>query len=87
MALDIYFRSDLAQSIEAALRLATRMHVLSGNTNTEYLRGMYAFAEHQSTQYGLNWRSILHNVRESLEVDVLCVLDSALQLQLEAVVR
>jgi hypothetical protein len=77
MGLEIYLRSEIAQGIEAALRLAAKMYVANGGTNVEHLRGMFDLAEQQTAQYGLSWPSILHNVRQSLSVDVMEVLEPA----------
>ena len=77
VGLAIYQRSDLAKSIEAGLRLALRTYVANGGTNVEHLRGVFAFAEQQATQYGLSWPDLLHNVRQSLGVDVMEMLEPA----------
>ena len=75
----IYYRSDLAQSIQAALILSSQVYCNGGGRNPEFVSGMLTMAEHYAHQYGLNWGSILHNVREALDADALSVLDRSLQ--------
>jgi hypothetical protein len=63
MALDIYFKEDIAQAILAGLVLVLQT---DGGRNTEYLRGALSAYQHQAHVVGADWLGLLAKARSGL---------------------
>lgn len=77
MGIDIYFHEDIAQHTRAGVCLMLRTAQMS-NTPVEFILGVLAMAEHQTTIVGENWPGLLGQVRASLGTDLVGLLDEAM---------
>jgi hypothetical protein len=66
MALEVYFKDDIAQSIVAVTVAMLSAAVAHGGTNTEYCRGILDTARAQALNYGIPWMGILGELRGML---------------------
>jgi len=69
MALDVYFRDDVAQGIVAIAAAMLSTAVAHGGTNVEYCRGVLDTTRAQAINYGLSWRSLMGELRSTLLED------------------
>jgi len=75
MALDVYYRSDVAQQITSTLISMLTTAQAHGGGNVEYLRGAWDFARAQAVSYGIAWSGLVDELRAVLEDDARAVLD------------
>ena len=66
MALDVYFKDDVAQGIVAVAVAMLSAAVASGAINVEYCRGVVDVSRAQAMNYGLSWRALVGEIRAVL---------------------
>ena len=66
MAMEVYFKDDIAQGIVAVTVAMLSAAVAHGGTNTEYCRGILDTARAQALNYGIPWTAILGELRGML---------------------
>lgn len=66
MALEVYFKDDIAQGILAVTIAMLSAAVAHGGTNTEYVRGILDTARAQALNYGISWSKILAEMRNMM---------------------
>jgi hypothetical protein len=66
MALDVYFKEDIAQGIVAVTVAMLSASVAHGGTNVEYCRGVLDTARAQALNYGLPWMGLMGELRSTL---------------------
>jgi len=67
MALDVYFKEDVAHGIMCSVVTAYRAHLANGALNREWLKGVLDMAESQALLYGLPWPKLRVQIEERLE--------------------
>jgi len=82
MALDVYFREDVAQGIVSIAVAMLSTSVAHGGTNLEYCRGVLDTVRAQAVSYGIPWTSLMTDLRaillESERSDVLDLVSRSL---------
>lgn len=73
MAIDVYFKSEIQNSIVAGIVLAARM---TAGQDVEFLRGILALAQHQALAFGLSWQALVADARQNLTGDGCELLDA-----------
>jgi len=75
MALDVYFREDIAQGIVSIAVAMLSTSIAHGGTNLEYCRGILDTVRAQAVSYGIPWTAVLAELQtvllESQRSDVL----------------
>ena len=66
MPLEVYFKSDLAQSTTAITVAMLSSAIAHGGTNREYVRGVLDTARVHALNYGIPWTSVVRDVRVTL---------------------
>ena len=66
MALEVYFKDDIAQGIVAVTVAMLSASVAHGGTNVEYCRGVLDTARAQALNYGLPWTGLMSELRGTL---------------------
>lgn len=66
MALDVYFKDDIAQGIVAVSAAMLSTAVAHGGTNVEYCRGVLDMARAQALNYGLSWPVLVRSLHDVL---------------------
>ena len=66
MALEVYFKEDIAQGIVAVTVAMLSAAVAHGGTNAEYCRGVLDTARAHALNYGIPWTSIVGELRGML---------------------
>lgn len=82
MALDVYFKDDVAQGIVAVAVAMLSAAVAHGAINVEYCRGVVDVSRAQALNYGLSWGMLTDEIRAALDdqgIDVGRLLDSGLK--------
>jgi len=69
MALDVYFRDDIAQGIVSIASAMLSTAVAHGGTNVEYVRGVLDTAKAHALNYGIPWRALMSDLRSTLIED------------------
>lgn len=64
--LDVYFVSDIRQSIIAALVVAVETHVANGCANVEHLGGILTMAKGAALAFGIPWPFVVNGARVAL---------------------
>ena len=67
MALDVYFKEDIAQGIVAVAVAMLSTAVAHGGTNLEYCRGVLDTARAQALNYGIPWTALGGELRVTLQ--------------------
>ena len=67
MALEVYFRADIAQGITAVTVAMLSASVANGGTNVEYCRGVLDAARAQALAYGIEWSILVDKLRADLQ--------------------
>ena len=67
MALDVYFREDVAHGILCSVVGIYRAHVANGALNADWFNGVLAMAESQAMLYSLPWPTLRLQIEERLE--------------------
>ena len=67
MALDVFFKEDVAHGIMCSVVAMYRAHVANGGVNAEWFKGVLAMAESQALLYGLPWPKLRLQIEERLE--------------------
>lgn len=70
MALEVYFRDDIAQGLQAVTVAILSSAEAHGRTNLEYIRGALDLARAQALNYGIPWASLVRDISVSLSGDV-----------------
>jgi hypothetical protein len=82
MALEVYFKDDIAQGIIAVTVAMLSASVAHGGTNIEYCRGILDTARAQALNYGIPWTGLMSKLRGTLsdgeQGDVLDLIAQAL---------
>ena len=63
MALNVYYREDVARAILAGVMLAISAH----GQSDDYMAGVLAMAQHQAVTFGLPWPAIVQEAKILLE--------------------
>jgi hypothetical protein len=66
MALDVYFRDDIAQSIATVAVAMLSAAVAHGGTNSEYCRGVLDSARAQALNHGIPWAALSDEIHGAL---------------------
>jgi hypothetical protein len=66
MALEVYFKDDIAQGIIAVTVAMMSASVAHGGTNVEYCRGILDTARAQALNYGIAWTALMGELRGTL---------------------
>lgn len=69
MALDVYFREDIAQGIVSIAVAMLSTSVAHGGTNLEYCRGVLDTVRAQALNYGIPWQSLMTDLHTTLRQD------------------
>jgi len=80
MTLDVYFKSDLEQTISAITVAMLSTSIANGATNIEHARGVIDTARAHALNYGINWPALVTTMRGAIE-------DTGLQDLLELATR
>ena len=59
MALEVFFKEDIAQGIVAVTVAMLSASVAHGGTNVEYCRGILDTARAQALNYGIPWSGLM----------------------------
>jgi hypothetical protein len=70
MALEVYFKDDIAQGIVAVTVAMLSTADAHGWTNVEYVRGALDLARAQALNYGIPWASLKRGIVVTLSCDV-----------------
>lgn len=74
MAIDVYFKSEIRDSIVAGIVLAART---APDQDVEFLRGILAMAQHQALSFGLSWQALAADACRNLAGNGCELLDAA----------
>ena len=66
MALQVYFKDDIAQGIVAVTVAMLSTSVAHGGTNVEYCRGILDTARAHALNYGIPWSGLMGELRGML---------------------
>lgn len=66
MALQVFFKDDVAQGIVAVTVAMLSTAVAHGGTNVEYIRGVLDMARAQALNYGIPWTGLMGELRNAL---------------------
>ena len=66
MALDVYYRDDVAQQIVSVVVSMLSAAVAHGGGNIEYCRGVLDMARAQAVSYGIPWSGMVSDLRSTL---------------------
>ena len=66
MALDCWFREELAQSIIAVAVAMLSASVANGASNIEHARGVIDTSRAQALNYGISWRELVADLEATL---------------------
>ena len=66
MALEVYFRNDVAQGIVAVTVAMLSASVATGAANVEYCRGVVDTARAHALNYGIPWSGLARDLSETL---------------------
>ena len=66
MALDVYFRHDVAHGITAVAVAMLSAAAAHGGGNVEYCRGVIYTVRAQTTSFGIPWTSVAGQLRQAL---------------------
>ena len=66
MALDVYFKNDIAQGIVAVTVAMLSAAVANGAANIEYCRGVLDTNRAHALNYGIPWTGIAVDLRQTL---------------------
>jgi len=69
MALDVYFKDDIAQEIASVVVSMLSTAIAHGGSNVEYCRGVLDMARAQAVNYGIAWPPMLAELRATLSGD------------------
>lgn len=69
MALEVYFRDDIAQGIACVTVAMLSASMAHGGTNVEYCRGVMDSARAQAVNYGISWAALVADMRGLLKVN------------------
>lgn len=82
MALEVYFKDDVAQGIVAVTVAMLSASVANGASNLEYCRGVVDTARAHALNYGIPWSGLACNLSQTLsdagENDLLALVTKAL---------
>jgi hypothetical protein len=70
MALEVYFKDDIAQGIVAVTVAMLSTADAHGWTNVEYCRGILNTARAYALNYGISWTSLKRGIAMTLSCDV-----------------
>ena len=74
MALDVYFRDDIAQSIATVTVAMLSAAVAHVGTNSEYCRGVLDSARAQALNHGIRWATLTDEIQGALSDAAQCEL-------------
>lgn len=74
MALDVYFRFEIAHALTAVAVGMISASVANGADNIEYIRGMLETTRANAEAFGIEWSPIVAKLRETRQADVLALL-------------
>lgn len=77
MALDVYFKDDIAQSILAGVVLAIRTAQANEMASADYVSGILAMAEHQALTFGVSWLWTTGEAQAALGASYIDLFDQA----------
>jgi hypothetical protein len=66
MALEVYFKDDIAQGIVAVTVAMLSASIAHGSTNLEYVRGVLDNSRAQALNYGIPWSAIEGDMQKML---------------------
>ena len=66
MALDVYFREDLANVLAGLLVATIETHAANDRRNPDYLQGAVTMARGLALGFGLRWADVVADVRGEL---------------------
>lgn len=78
LALDVWFRENLASGIVSSITLALDAAAASGQVNADFLRGVLAMAKAQALQYGIAWPALVAEVQAAIGDDHVLLLELAM---------
>lgn len=68
MALDVYFRDDIANAIRANCLSVILTSIAHGSGNVEFVRGALAVAQANCISIGVDWPTIMSDLREQAKL-------------------
>ena len=66
MAIEVYFREDVAHALAGALTVAAGTYAANGAGNADHLAGVLTLGRGLAVTFGLSWPAVIAEVRGAL---------------------